>query len=258
MSTAIEHGQSSKPLEFLMISASDHITGLTGLTPTVTICKSNGTFQSPAGSVQEIGNGWYKVLPNSSDSDTLGRLLLHATAAGADPCDAEFLVVPFDLDASGTGSTPSRSIQNLTYYGSVNDGDTYWRSQMGGRNWKDSLDQEKLEALGSAAILINQLRYKGDKTAATQFLKFPRDGDTEVPLDIDFAAYEIAEKLLGGENVDYEIKNLSLQQTNYGALTTTIRAAKVVPDHLAAGIPSIVAWRYLLPYLQAARFVRRT
>lgn len=241
-----------------MISSSDHITGLTGLTPTVTICKSGGTFQTPAGAVVEIGNGWYKVQGNSNDSDTLGRLLLHATAPGADPCDDQFNVVPFDLNDDGVGSAPGRRLSSTVYYGNVNDGDQYWNARLEGDNWKGSLDEDKLLALGSATVLIDRLRFRGEKANSSQTLKFPRGTDTEVPIAIDYAAYEIAEQLLNRNDTEMNTRNLSLQQTNYGALTTTIRSTKVVPDHLAAGIPSVVAWSYLLPYLQTSRFVRRT
>src|SRR5690606_4250565 len=80
--------------------------GKTGLTPTVTICKEGGSFASPAGAVSEIGNGWYKVAGNATDTNTLGTLLLHAEASGADPVDMEFEVVAFDpLDSVRAGLT---------------------------------------------------------------------------------------------------------------------------------------------------------
>ena len=72
---------------FLLIQSSDHITGLTGASPTVVLSKNGGSFASPAGAVTEVGNGWYKVAGNSTDTNTLGPLALHATAASADPSD---------------------------------------------------------------------------------------------------------------------------------------------------------------------------
>ena len=51
--------------------------------------------------ITEIGNGLYRVAGNTTDSNTLGSLILHAEAAGADPCDIEFEVVAFDPQ-SGT------------------------------------------------------------------------------------------------------------------------------------------------------------
>ena len=75
------------PLLFLLIQSSDHITGLTGAVPTVTISKNGAAFAAPAGAVTEIANGWYKVAGNATDTNTAGPIALHATAASADPFD---------------------------------------------------------------------------------------------------------------------------------------------------------------------------
>lgn len=92
----IKQGTANRALVFLMVDSTDHITGKTGLTPTVTLSKNGGTFASPSGAVSEIGNGLYKVAGDATDSATLGSLVLHATGTGADPCDIEFEVVAFD------------------------------------------------------------------------------------------------------------------------------------------------------------------
>ncbi len=94
---------SSYPCMFLMIDSGDHVTGKTGLSPTVTISKSGGSFASPSGSVTEISSGWYKVAGNATDSNTDGPLLLHATGSGADPTDTICgTVVEFDPRAATT------------------------------------------------------------------------------------------------------------------------------------------------------------
>lgn len=72
---------------FLMVDSSDHVTGKTGLTPTVTISKNAAAFASPSGAVTEVSGGWYKLAANATDSNTLGVLALHATGTGADPTD---------------------------------------------------------------------------------------------------------------------------------------------------------------------------
>lgn len=96
MGYLIKQNQTAQPLVFLMVDAADHVTPKTGLSPTVTISKNGGSFASPAGAVTEIANGWYKVAGNATDTNTLGPLLLHATASGADPTDDRFDVVAFD------------------------------------------------------------------------------------------------------------------------------------------------------------------
>jgi hypothetical protein len=96
MAYQLKQNQSADPLLFLMLDASDHISPKTGLTPTVVLGKAGAAFAAPSGAVSEIGNGWYKVAGNATDTNTLGPLVLHATATGADPTDKEFEVVAYD------------------------------------------------------------------------------------------------------------------------------------------------------------------
>jgi hypothetical protein len=99
-------GSASYPLVFLLVSSSDHISPLTGATPTVTLSKNGAAFAAPSGLVSEIGSGWYKVAGNGTDTGTLGPLLLHATATGADPSDCLFPVVAYNpQSASNLGLT---------------------------------------------------------------------------------------------------------------------------------------------------------
>lgn len=95
----LKQSSTARPLLFLMVLSSDHITPRTGATPTVTIRKNNGSpFAAPAGAVTEVGNGWYQVAGNATDTNTLGPLLLHATASAADPVDREYEVVAHNPD----------------------------------------------------------------------------------------------------------------------------------------------------------------
>ncbi len=92
----IKQSTTAQPLIFFMTDSADHLTGKTGLSPTVTIRKVGGSFASPSGSVTEIANGWYQVAGNATDSNTLGPLILHATGTGADPTDMFFVIVAYD------------------------------------------------------------------------------------------------------------------------------------------------------------------
>jgi len=89
----IKNATAGTPIVFLMIDSTDHITGKTGLTPTVTISKNGGAFAAPAGAVTELANGWYRVAGNATDTNTNGMLALHAAATGADPTDMYAAVV---------------------------------------------------------------------------------------------------------------------------------------------------------------------
>src|SRR5690348_722219 len=83
---------------FIMVQSSDHITALTGATPTVTISKNGAAFAAPQGSVSEIGNGWYNVAFTAVDTNTLGDLNVHVTATSADPEDFQDQVLAVDFN----------------------------------------------------------------------------------------------------------------------------------------------------------------
>lgn len=84
------------PINFLMVDSTDHVTGKTGLTPTVTLSKNGAAFGAALGAVSEIGSGWYSLAGNATDRNTLGELLVHAAAAGADPLDVQYSIVGYD------------------------------------------------------------------------------------------------------------------------------------------------------------------
>lgn len=101
-----QQSSTSYLITFLMVDSADHVTGKTGLTPTVTISKDGAAFGSPSGAVSEIGNGWYALAGDATDRDTLGDLLIHATGTGADPVDDRYCIVPWNpFDATRLGLT---------------------------------------------------------------------------------------------------------------------------------------------------------
>ena len=91
------------PIMFLLTLSSDHITGATGKTPTLTISKNGAVFGAHAGAVTELANGWYKWTPAAADFDTKGELLLHASAADCDPYDEKYEVGGIDFFAAVAG-----------------------------------------------------------------------------------------------------------------------------------------------------------
>lgn len=91
-----EQASTLYPINFLMVDNTDHVTGLTGLTPVVTLSKNGGAFAGAAGAVSEISNGWYSLAGNAVDRNTLGELLVHAAVAGADPFDIQYAIVSYD------------------------------------------------------------------------------------------------------------------------------------------------------------------
>lgn len=71
----------------LMVLASDHVTGATGLTLTITASKNGGAFGSITPTVTERGDGWYSLALTAAHLDTPGAFALHITSATADPTD---------------------------------------------------------------------------------------------------------------------------------------------------------------------------
>lgn len=88
----------AKNVMVLMVDSTDHITGKTGLTLTITASKDGGAFASISPTVTERGNGWYSVALTASHTDTLGDLALHITGAAADPADMVLLVEARSVD----------------------------------------------------------------------------------------------------------------------------------------------------------------
>jgi hypothetical protein len=102
---ARKQSTTAQPIPFLMVDSADHTTGKTGLTVTVTLSKNGAAFGAALGAVSEIGNGWYALAGNVTDRGTLGALLLHASAANADPTDLDYAIVAFDPFDANLGLT---------------------------------------------------------------------------------------------------------------------------------------------------------
>lgn len=96
-------------LAVFMTDSSDHVTGKTGLTLTITASKDGGAFASISPTVTELASGWYKLALTSSHTDTLGDLALHITGTGADPTDLAAQIT--DLPAA----IGARTVAGVTY-----------------------------------------------------------------------------------------------------------------------------------------------
>ena len=86
---------------FKLISSVDHVSKLTGATATVNISKAGAAFGAAAGTVTEVGQGWYKVALTTADTGTAGDLAFYITAAGAD--DTDFVDQVMDTTVASVG-----------------------------------------------------------------------------------------------------------------------------------------------------------
>lgn len=92
-----KQNSTTHPMPFFMASSTDHVTGVTGITPVVTLSLDGGSFAAASGAVTEIGNGWYSLAGNATDRANLGTFILHATGAGADASNSEWTIAPWDV-----------------------------------------------------------------------------------------------------------------------------------------------------------------
>ena len=91
----------------LMVESANHIVGKTGLNPSILLITigKDGTPFAPQilkvedqlgggnyNTIEDMGNGWYRVHVDAQDLDRIGDVVLHATATGADPSERLLVV----------------------------------------------------------------------------------------------------------------------------------------------------------------------
>lgn len=113
--------------------------------------------------------------------------------------------------------------------------------------WNGYESTKKEIFLNIATQAIDRLRIRGEKTVATQTLKFPRTPDTEIPLDVKKACTEIAFAMSEGKDPELEQERLFTSQKKFGQLGSSTSFFK---EHILHGIVSAEAWNFLKKYLQ--------
>ena len=106
-----------------MVQDSDHVTGATGKTVTAEISKDGAAFGSPTNSVVEISDGWYYLDLTAAELDTVGFLLIRATATGCDEWRDTLQVGGGNIDAingSTVAATRQRKLLESGISGTVN------------------------------------------------------------------------------------------------------------------------------------------
>lgn len=82
----------------LMVDSTDHVTGKTGLTLTITASKAGAVFAAITPVVTERVNGWYQLALDATMTNTLGDFALHITGTAADPADIMMEVVAVNFE----------------------------------------------------------------------------------------------------------------------------------------------------------------
>jgi hypothetical protein len=164
----------------------------------------------------------------------------------------------------------------MSYYGTIEGANAYFEARLHSPAWTESAVADRPKALQQATAIIDSLNFKGYKAAvyavllanpsatvaevyvaeANQELEFPRDADTEVPSVIERACYEIAYALLDERDPEMELEALAVTSHRYGPVATSYERGMSPVEHLVHGIPSMVAWRLLKPFLRDANEVK--
>lgn len=136
----------------------------------------------------------------------------------------------------------------MSQYVSNYDADTYFLTRWNSGLWVQQSEDNKTALLITATRYIDCLNFEGDKTNVKQANEFPRGTDTVVPQSIKDATCEIAYQLITGRDVEYDALNSESAQmsfdTNREVFNDSVNQAKI------HGIPSVIAWKKLLPYLR--------
>ena len=135
-------------------------------------------------------------------------------------------------------------------YGSQPRADEYFSARLGAENWTSAQFIEKSQGLVTARRRIDREPFRGAKTVASQLAAFPRDGETTIPLPVEFAQYEFALILLG-DVTQYEQASTASNVKRLKAGTAEIEffsgltpaESTIFPDHIHD---------LLLPYLQSS------
>jgi hypothetical protein len=141
-------------------------------------------------------------------------------------------------------------MNEITPYCNISEAQDYFDdSRLNAEAWDDSSSEKQLKALKQATRMIDRLSFKGAKTYIDQINEFPRCGLFVIPQDIQIACCELALTLLDGVDPDLEEEDLGAISEGY----STVRVAldpNIRKDHIRAGVPSVEAWKHLLPYLR--------
>jgi hypothetical protein len=136
---------------FILVSSSDHVTPLTGASPTVLISKNASGFTIPVGAITEIGDGWYNVALAPADTNTVGVLSFHITATGGDPTDFSDQIVAAPVGPIPPTPPPVRPV-SYQFDPSLGEVTIYAFNLCGIRT--TSLTQEHMNSARMAANLV--------------------------------------------------------------------------------------------------------
>mgnify|MGYP003440101650 FL=1 len=211
------NGSTTRPFNFLLIDETDHVSALTGATPSISISKNGGAFAAASGAITELANGWYSWAGNATDRNTNGELVVHVTATGADPFDGKIEIVPWDpFDSAGLGL----SNLNATVSSRAAPGDAM------------TLSANAVSATAIASGAITAAKFAADAIDATALAAS--------------AANEIRDAILtdatrfAGANIDAAVSSRATNAGAAAAVWDEARAGHVTAGTFGQGVASVV------------------
>lgn len=141
-------------------------------------------------------------------------------------------------------------------YISIEDAITYFEGRYPNPDgWNAASPNNRTRSLITASRFLDRLNYIGEKIADDQEHEFPRTGQSEIPIDLQYACAEIAEALLSGYDPEEEFDNLTVTSQGISSARVTYDREQI-PEGPVMGIPSAVAWRYIKPWLKDNKNIR--
>ena len=173
--------------------------------------------------------------------------------AGAVPAVSDFVIDDRNVVYSGSAIVDPEAAPAGSYI-STETGDNLALLRLNTTAWDEASIVNKQKAIKMATDAIDMLNFIGEKTEDDQELEFPRGGDTEIPVYIQRATFEIALALLDGADPELDFASLNLVSSGIANVRSTYNRASN-PAHIIAGIPSATAWKYLRPFLRDSRAI---
>lgn len=109
---------------FVLVSATDNQTEITGVSPSCSISKNGGAYESCDNTPVSIGNGTYALTLTAAETDTSGPLIVRSTYSGAATSRREYQVGGLEnYFGAPTSATLSQTERNDL-------ADSFWRRDL--------------------------------------------------------------------------------------------------------------------------------
>lgn len=148
-----------------------------------------------------------------------------------------------------------------TAYVTVEDSDIYFQGKLDTVGWLFLDRTTKQKALIEASTILDLFNYVDIKKDNTQEHEFPRNiiydnikyDIDNVPLDIKYAACELAAALTNDFDRNLMIESLGIKSDTFASVKTEYDRTSI-SQHSAAGVPPIV-WQFISPFIRDSRSV---